>query len=54
MRISSAGNVSIGTTNTSARLNIQASANFENATLGTATGTIPQSRNTTVGLQIGF
>jgi hypothetical protein len=55
MRISSAGNVSIGTTNTSARLNIQASANFENATLGTATGTMGYlAANGLYGMYIGI
>ena len=55
MRISSGGNVSIGTTNTSARLNIQASANFENATLGTATGTMGYlAANGLYGMYIGI
>jgi hypothetical protein len=55
MRISNGGNVSIGTTNTSTRLNIQASANFENATLGTATGTMGYlSANGLYGMYIGI
>jgi hypothetical protein len=55
MRISSGGNISIGTTNTSARLNVQASANFENATLGTATGTMGYlAANGLYGMYIGI
>jgi hypothetical protein len=49
------GNVGIGTSNISARLNVQASANFENATLGTATGTMGYlSANGAYGMYIGI
>jgi hypothetical protein len=55
MRITSGGNVSIGTTNSTARFNIQASSNFENATLGTATGTMGYlSANGLYGMYIGI
>jgi len=54
MRITSGGNVSIGTSNTTARLNVQASSNFETATLGTATGTMGYlSANGLYGMYIG-
>jgi hypothetical protein len=47
--------VAIGTTNLSARLNVQASANFENATLGTATGTMGYlSANGLYGMYVGI
>jgi hypothetical protein len=55
MRIVSNGNVGIGTTNTTARFNIQASANFETPTLGAATGTMGYlSANGLYGMYIGI
>jgi hypothetical protein len=53
--ISFNSSVAIGTTNLSARLNVQASANFENATLGTATGTMGYlSANGLYGMYVGI
>lgn len=55
MRISASGNIGIGTTNTTARFNIQASANFETPTLGTATGTMGYlSANGLYGMYVGI
>jgi hypothetical protein len=55
MRIGSNGNISIGTSNSSVRLNVQASSNFETATLGTATGTMGYlSANGLYGMYIGI
>jgi hypothetical protein len=55
MTITNGGNVSIGSTNTTARFNIQASSNFETATLGTATGTMGYlSANGLYGMYVGI
>jgi hypothetical protein len=49
------GNTSIGTTNSSVRLNVQAAANFETPTLGTATGTMGYlAANGLYGMYIGI
>jgi hypothetical protein len=54
MRITSAGNVSIGTTNSTIRLNISSAANADAPTLGTATGATGfLSSNGNYGMYIG-
>jgi len=53
--VGNSGNVGIGTTNTTARLNVQATSNYETATLGTATGTMGYlSANGLYGMYIGI
>ena len=53
--LTSSGNVAIGTSNSSVRLNVQASSNFETATLGTATGTMGYlSANGLYGMYVGI
>jgi hypothetical protein len=49
------GSVAIGTSNTTARLNVQASSNFETSTLGIATGTMGYlSANGLYGMYVGI